>query len=215
MLKNLKDIALPTFSTPIISAPDAVETRLYDLYVTRNQIKVIGHTARAYADDASPAMPLNAAGMLSYLHGVGALREQLVGPNYVTDRTCGIESVVSRDRTFRIGFQNVDKACAVMEPIPRTEKGNGAEILSGPSLFEHVGIEPGPLTAVKSDGILTYYVMVGLDGSIELSCPVIERGKYISWKERIFIFSPDGDWEAEVDVEPVDDFDISVSFKEQ
>lgn len=216
MQKNLKDTALPTFSTPIVSAPEAVEARLADLYVDRIQIVTVGNTARAYADDASPAMPLNAAGMLSYLHGVGALREQLVGANFILDRTCGVESVLSRDRTVRIGFQNVDKACAAMPPMPRSEKGSGAESLSCATLFEHFGVEPGPLTGVKPDGVITYYVMVGLDGSIELSCPIIEKGKYVAWSERIFIFSPDAEWEAEpvTDSEPLEDFPIDVSFKE-
>lgn len=207
---------MPTFSTPIVSATDAVEVRLAELYTTREKIITVGRTARAYADDASPAMPLNAGGLLSYLHGVGALREQHVGSDYVLDRACGIESVVSRDGAVRIGFQNVDKCCAEMPPIPRSEKGSGAETLSSPTLFEHFGLETGPLSAIKPDGILTYYVMVGLDGSIELSCPVIEKGKFVGWVERIFIDSPEGEWEAapQTDNDPVNNFDISVSFRE-
>lgn len=207
---------MPVFTTSMIISPDAVNTRLAELFVDQAQIIAVGQTARAYADDASPYMPLNAAGMLSYLHGVGALRERLVGEHFVLDRACGIESVVSRDRTVRIGFQNVDKCCVEMAPLPRSEKGSGAEALSGPSLFEHAGIDSGPLTGVRPDGILTYYVMVGLDGSIELSCPVIEKGRYIAWIERIFIYAPHTDWDATLqdDEGPLEDFDVSVSFKE-
>ena len=216
MERILKEMILPTFNTSMITTPDAVDARLSELCLERAQIITVGKTARTYADDASPSMPLNAAGMLSYLHGVGALREQLVGEHYVLDRACGIESVVSRDRIVRIGFQNVDKCCVEMAPLPRTEKGSGAEALSGRDLFEYAGIESGPLTGVKLDGILTYYVMVGLDGSIELSCPVIEKGKYVAWVERIFVYSPDADWDTapQVNGGPVDDFDFSVSFKE-
>lgn len=209
---------MPNFTISIVSGPEAVEARLADLFTTRDKILAVGRTARSYADDASPAMPANAAGLLSYLHGVGALREEHVGPNFILDRACGIESVVSRDRSIRIGFQNVDKCCAEMHPLPRSEKGSGAETLSSPSLFEHFGLEAGPLTALKPDGVLTYYVMVGLDGSIELSCPIIEKGKYVGWVERIFIDWPDGDWAAvpqpETDNDPIKDFDISISFKE-
>ena len=216
MLEILKEAVLPVFTTSMVTTPEAVDARLAELFVDITQIIAVGQTARAYADDASPSMPLNAAGMLSYIHGVGALREQLVGKHFVLDRACGIESVVSRDRTVRIGFQNVDKCCVEMAPLPRTEKGSGAEALSGPNLFEHAGIESGPLTGVKPDGILTYYVMVGVDGSIELSCPVIEKGKYVAWVERIFVYSPDADWDTapQVDEGPVEDFDVSVSFKE-
>lgn len=192
-----------------------VENRLEDFGFARQQIMSIGHTARAYADDASPSMPLNAAGMLSYIHGVGELRQQLVGSDYLLDRACGVESVVRRDRSVRIAFQNVDKSCADMPPLPRSEKGSGAAALSSPTLFEHAGVETGPLTGVH-DGVRTYYVMVGLDGSVELSCPVIEKGKYVDWIERIYIYSPDGDWEAtpDTDTGPVEDFEIHVSFKD-
>jgi len=103
-----------------------------------------------------------------------------------------------------------------MPPLPRSEKGSGAASLSSPTLFEHSGVEAGPLTGVKEDGIVTYYVMVGLDGSIELSCPIIGKGKYIDWHERIFIHSPDGEWLAQPEAEssPIEDFDINVSFKD-
>lgn len=206
---------MPTFNTVIVSTLVDVETRLEDFGVTRQQILAIGHTARAYADDASPSMPLNAAGMLSYIHGVGELRQQLVGTDYIPDRACGVEAVVRRDKSVRIAFQNVDKSCADMAPLPRTDKGNGAAALSSPSLFEHVGMEVGPLTGVH-DGVRTYYVMVGLDGSVELSCPMIEKGKYVDWIERIYIYSPDGNWEAEplTETGPIEDFDINVSLKD-
>lgn len=206
---------MPSFKTVIVSTVVEVETRLADFALTREQIAAIGKTARAYADDASPSMPLNAAGMLSYIHGVGELRQQLVGSEYVPDRACGIESVVRKDRSVRIAFQNVDKCCADMPPIPRTEKGSGAAALSSPTLFEHDGVEAGPLTGVH-DGVRTYYVMVGLDGSVELSCPVIEKGKYVAWPERIYIHSPHGEWEAvpETDNGPIEDFEIDVSFKD-
>ena len=206
---------MPSFNTVIVSTLVEVETRLSDFALSREQIVAIGQTARAYADDASPSMPLNAAGMLSYIHGVGELRQQLVGTEYIPDRACGIESVVRRDRSVRIAFQNVDKCCADMPPIPRNEKGSGAASLSCATLFQHAGIEAGPLTGVH-DGVRTYYVMVGLDGSVELSCPVIEKGKYVAWPERIYIYSPDGEWEAKPDAEngPIEDFDIVVSFKD-
>lgn len=146
---------MPTFNTVIVCKLVDVENCLEDFGCTRQQIMAIGHTARAYADDASPSMPQNAAGMLSYIHGVGELRQQLVGSDYLPDRACGVESVVRRDRSVRIAFQNVDKSCADMPPLPRSEKGSGAAALSSPTLFEHAGVEAGPLTGVH-DGIRTY-----------------------------------------------------------
>lgn len=206
---------MTVFKTAVISAPEEVETRLADFGIIREQIAEIGKVARSYADDASPSMPLNAAGMLAYIYGVGELRQQLVGAEYIRDRTCGIEAVIRKDGSVRIGFQNVDVCCTDMPPIPRSEKGSGAEALSSPTLFQHAGVEPGPLTPVR-DGVRTYYVMVGQNGSIELSCPVIEKGQYVAWPERIYISAPDADWEVALDRDngPVEDFEINVSFKD-
>ena len=208
---------MPRFNPVVVSEPHEIETRLSDFGLVREQLLEIGRIARTYADDAGPTMPLNAAGMLAYIYGVNEVRCQLVGFGYLIDRTCGIEGVISNDRTIRIGFQNVDKCCVDMPPVPRSEKGGGAASLSSPNLFEYAGIEPGPVSGEKTDGVLTYYVMVGADGSVELSCPIIEKGKYASWHERIFVYSPDGDWDTlpSTDSGPIEEFDISVSFKEQ
>ena len=59
-------------------------------------------------------------------------------------------------------------------------------------------------------------MIVGEDGSVELSHPVIFDGTYRHFHERIFVFRPSGTWESEIDPEtgPIEDFDVEVSFKE-
>lgn len=205
------------FNTAVVSASNDIEARLADFGLVRGQLIEIGKTARLHANDASHSMPANAAGLLSYIHGVGELRQQLVGREYASNRTCGVEAVIRRDYSLRIGFQNVDKCCVDMPPIPRSEKGNGAAGLSATSLFEYAGVEEGPLKGIVRDEIRTYYVMVGLDGSVELSCPAIENGKYVNWYERIFIYSPNGEWDVKQDTEEdtIEDFEINISFKEE
>jgi len=119
---------------------------------------------------------------------------------------------------MRVAYQNVDRACDPhLAPNPRSAKGGGAESICGPTLFEHAGIEPGPLVEMQDDSFSTYYVMVGEDGSIELSHPIIKNGCYARFNERIFIYSPNRDWESKIDLEtsPVEDFEIPISFKEQ
>ena len=64
MLEIFKETKLPTFTTSMVTAPDAVASRLAELFVELPQVITIGQTARSYADDAGPHMPLNAAGML-------------------------------------------------------------------------------------------------------------------------------------------------------
>ena len=195
-----------------------VRRRLEDFGLTASQITAIATVARSFAEDASPLMPLNAPGTLAYIYGVQELRHQLVDENWEVDRTCGIEAVINRKVGVRIGYQNVDRACdRHFPPNPRSTKGNAAENICGPNLFEHAGVEPGPLSNVKQDGTKTYYVMVGDDESVELSHPIIKNGSYTQFVERIFIGRPTEDWEEEIDPEtgPIDNFDVAVSFKDE
>ncbi len=162
-------------------------------------------------------MPANAPGTLAYIYGVNELRQQLLDENWKVDRTCGIEAVVNRTLGLRISYQNVDQACdAHFPPTPRSAKGSASESLCGPNLFERAGIEPGPLTGVSSDGLPSFYAMVGEDGSVELSQPIIANGSFKHSAERIFISGPSDDWLEEIDPEtgPIDDFAISVRFKD-
>lgn len=208
---------MPSFSTAIVEGERAVADRLSDFGLVPDQILAVGLAARTRADDASPLMPINAPGTLAYIYGVLELRQQLLDGVWAADRTCGIEAVVNRDLKMRVGFQNVDQACDPnFPPSPRSAKGSAAESLCGPTLFEYAGIDAGPLTGVKADGIPTYYIMVGENGSVELSHPVIMNGSYSHFHERIFIFSPNDDWVDEInpDTDPLDEFDIEVRFKD-
>lgn len=208
---------MPSFATAIVQGEPNVVARLLDFGLVAEQLLAVGKVARAWADDASPLMPINAPGTLAYIYGVRELRQQLLDGCWVVDRTSGVESVINRERRIRIAFQNVDRSCdTFLPPNPRSAKGTAAENLCGPSLFEYAGVETGPLTAVLQDGTPTYYLMVGEDGSVELSQPVISNGSYASFHERIFITPPDTDWVDEIDSEtgPLDDFDIQIRFKD-
>lgn len=207
---------MPAFATVIIKGEAQVKDRLADLGLVPEQLLAVARTARTWADDASPLMPVNAPGTLAYIYGVMELRQQVLDGSFTVDRTCGIEAVINRDRRLRVAFQNVDRACDPnFPPNPRSSKGTASEHLCGPTLFEHVGVETGPLTGVLSDGVPTYYVMVGEDGSVELSHPVIRNGSYVQFHERILISAQDGDWAEAIDPDtgPIDDFDIPVRFK--
>ncbi len=209
---------MPAFATAIVEGERAVADRLNDFGLVAEQILAVGIAARAWAGDASPLMPINAPGTLAYIYGVMELRQQVLDGVWATDRTCGIEAVVNRDLQMRIGFQNVDRACDPgFPPTPRSAKGSASESLCGPTLFELAGVDAGPLTGVKADGVPTYYVMVGEDGSVELSHPVIGNGSYKHFHERIFIVSTNRDWAEEInpDTSPLDDFDIEIRFKDR
>lgn len=206
---------MPSFSTNVVDDEAGVDRRLRDFGFNRDQFIAIADVAKKWVDDASPLMPLNAPGLLAYIHGVAELRQQLLDDEWIVDRAFGIEGVVNERLGMRIAFQNVDRACdPIWKPRPRTAKGNGAESISGPTLFEHFGIEPGPVGFVKADGLATYYVMVGEDGGVELSCPVVENGLFTNFAERVFIRGAGSDWDESIDVQvSTEDFDVPVSFK--
>jgi hypothetical protein len=171
-------------------------------------------------------MPVNAPGTLAYIHGVQALRVHLLDGQWELDRALGIEAVINRERGVRIAYQNVDKACdPVFKPVPRSAKGPSSEKLCTHPLFEHYGmvLETDQERVPESDicdllegDIVTYFVMVGEDGSVELSSPVIEGRRYAKFRERIFIDDPDGDWDSEIELdgEPINDFDVQVTLKD-
>lgn len=207
---------MPHFATAIISDEIQVDERLFDFGLVRDQLIAIADVARRWALDASPLMPLNAPGTLAYIHGVSELRDQLLDGTWAVDRVSGVEAVVNRSLDLRIGYQNVDRACdPVFAPMPRSAKGAAAELMNGPTLFEHFGIEAGPLTGVAEDGLTTFYVMVGEDGSVELSQPVISGGVFKAFVERIFIRGTGPDWGVEIDTDtsPVEDFEIPVRLR--
>lgn len=207
---------MSVFTTQVQETEREVDSRLADFGLNRGQIIAVADAARTWASDASPLMPLNAPGTLAYIFGVQALREQLIGIEWKVDRTQNIESVVNRELGLRIGYQNVDRACdRVFLPMPRSAKGTAAEGMSGPTLFDYQGLSIGPLTGVLNDGIPTYYVMVGEDGSVELSHPVIRDGLFKEFHERIFVRGIGEEWPEELDGDtgPIVDFDIPVSLK--
>jgi hypothetical protein len=217
---------MPSFRTAVIDHPLEVERRLADFGLTMAQILAIRDAARGACDDASPLMPLNAPGTLGYIYGVEALRGQVLSKDWAIDRTLGVEAVVNRKLGFRIGYQNVDRACDLtFKPLPRSAKGIGTARMCSFPLFEHYGmildtdqerLPPDNLEDPLGDQITTYFVMVGEDGSVELSSPIIADRRYAGFRERIFIDDPDEDWETrlEPDVDPADDFDVQVNFKD-
>jgi len=215
------------FRTAILENPMDAQRRLADFGLTVEQVLAIRDSARAAAEDASPLMPLNAPGTLAYIHGVGALRGQVLDDEWTVDRTLGVEAVINRLLGIRLGYQNVDRACdAIFPPMPRSAKGNGVAQLCALPLFDHfnVALESDadrlPDVDVRDplgDQVRTYFVMVGEDGSVELSCPVIGNKRYAGFIERIFVDRSDSEWELSVDPNtgPIDDFDVPVTFKDK
>lgn len=217
---------MAVFRTAIIDTPSETKRRLGDFGLIPEQVLAIRDAARAASDDASPLMPLNAPGTLAYIYGVAALREKLLDGEWQVDRMLGIEAVINHRLGIRIGYQNVDQACdPIFKPMPRSAKGPGAEQMCSLPLFDHYGITLGSerdrlprneSRTVPHDFATTYFVMVGEDGSVELSSPIIDNQRYAEFRERIFVDRPGDDWDTQIDsaTDPIDDFDVNVTLKD-
>jgi hypothetical protein len=225
--RKLNEADMADNGNQIIGDPMDVERRLADFGLTTGQVLAVRDSARAAFEDASPLMPLNAPGTLAYIYGVNALRGQILDGEWTIDRTLGVEAVINHRLGVRIGYQNVDRACdMVFRPMPRSAKGPSSERMCAAPLFDYYGMSldsdqdrlpKDGITDPHGDQIVTYFVMVGEDGSVELSCPVIANQRYTGFRERIFVYRGDDDWERSIEPEvgPVDDFEVTVTLKDE
>lgn len=220
----LNEAIVMVFSTTVIERPQDVDQRLSDFGLVRGQILAIRDAARAASDDASPLAPVNAPGTLAYISGVQALREQILGPGWVMARSLGIEAVINESIGIRLCYQNVDRACDdFFKPMPRSGKGAASASLCCLPLFEHFGVTlPDDADRLKEyegfdpskDHLTTYFVMVGEDGNVELSSPVIEGQRFSKFRERIFVDRLEVDVDGVSEYEAAGDFEFDVTMKE-
>lgn len=192
--------------------PWQVDRRLAELQLgTAEDLLRVARIAVGAGADATPFHPANAAGTLSYHHGTWALRNEFVGEKWKVDRPYGLEAISNEEIRVRVVFQNVDLACNDdQKPQPRSTKGSGAERASAPSLF---GTLP-EYAPVSTDKWQLFFLMVDADGAAELTRPVIKRGRFTHWIERLYLSRPDDAPSRKPmsldDDDVVDDFDPEV-----
>jgi hypothetical protein len=112
------------------------------------------------------------------------MRNEFVGPIWAIERPDGVEAISNEARKLKIVFANVDVACNEnQKPSPRSRKGGGAERVCMGNLFGTL-----PSFAPKQEaGWRIYYLLVDENGAAELTCPIVKRGKFKSFIERIFL----------------------------
>lgn len=200
--------------TLVFRDPWDVDRRLIELGLHKAGLLKAVAVSRTERNNVTPFHPANAAGTFSYHHGVAAIRSEFVGDAWMVDRSDGIEAIWNQASGLKVSFCNVDQACGVDHPRPRSDKGAGAERASGGSLFEHFGLGPQPQFAPRptGDGAL-YYLMVDQNGAAELTRPVIKNRTFTAAVERLFLLP--GDEPGDV-ILPLDDGnDIADGFDPQ
>jgi hypothetical protein len=176
---------MPWIETRVLKELSDVDRRLNELGLDRVGLLSARDVALNEAANATPNHCANASGTFAYQHGTWALRHQFVGSDWKVDRTDGVEAIVNRELRVRVAFQNVDRACDdENSPIPRSEKGAGAERLcEGNGLFDNL-----PRYArAPVEKFATFYLMVTAAGACELSRPVISNGTFSAFVERVYL----------------------------
>lgn len=199
-----------------------VDPKLSLFGVTKQELITVALKAIAAKNDATPIDATNAAGILSYLFGLRAIRMLLLPKGgWEVDRTSGIEATFSRALNIKIVFQNVDVACASQEPKAISRKGPGTKkLLENRSgyLWNYMEKED----EARENKNIWFLCVSSKDGEIraELSLPCsIEDQQFGSFRERIFILTKN-DWDP-LDDDSLDfdgdeqDFDITVTKKQQ
>jgi hypothetical protein len=176
--------------THVYREPFEIERRLKELHLTLKGLLKVRGVAIGASAEATEFHPRNAPGLLAYLHGTWALRDEFVHKGWKQDSTDGVESIRYDSARIKVIFANVDMACDdVFPPKPRSEKGAGAERACSGNLF---GILP--IYAPRhGDDWATYYLMLDAEGGVELSRPVIKDKTFSAYVERIYLAPPGSD----------------------
>ena len=171
-----------------------IVNRLSNLGLTRQELIRVVSKAVAARNDAVDMDPLNAPGLLAYIYGTRALREELCLKGWIKDRTNNVEFTVNPLTGVKLIYQNVDSASKVSyTPRPLSKKGSATSQmvndrqLSLPFMEEPELAECNPL-------IWFLCVSVSDSGKVraELSCPaMINDGQFAQFYERIFIITDD------------------------
>ena len=199
---------------------DEIEVRvgLDRLDLNKNQLVQAADAAYLARINTVPNHALNAAGTYSYHEGIRKLRDVLVGDSWCVSRDKNVEYVENKSIMVRLAFCNVVHAASLIhDPEPVSPRRSATEAachanshqLSLPNFPEVTG-------SVSVDAEWkTYYLMVGVDGTAELSLPLLcDSGNFSELVERIFLITeddldkepalqelPDDDQEPDIDIE--------------
>jgi hypothetical protein len=194
-----------------------IDSRLFNLLaVTRSEFFRIVFAAVSARADFQPHQPANAAGLLSYIHGTGALRDVFCPKGWELNRSGNIESVYNSASGIKIIFQNVDIACDP-DHDPQAISGKGpaarkAVELGQEEMFPELEDMP---ERKEANAFVWYFCVNAVEATAELSRPksIVDR-QFKGFHERIFIVRP-GEW-ADIDVsdleeEPSPEIEVSVT----
>lgn len=202
----------------IVSKDQDIDQALEAIGLTRDIVQKVALAAAAARADTLVIDPTNAAGTLAYIHGIRAIRMNLLRlSGWRISRAGNIEATVNDESGIQVCFQNVDSACdARKTPRAISDKGAAARglVAAGQGeLFPGAGNEKRP--RVFGGTPTVWLICVAVDGfsvRAEVSCPTSFEGNHFEdFHKRIFVLdqklaptirrvdSPDDDFD-EMDV---------------
>lgn len=193
-----------------------VDTKLYQLGLSSDELTEIALIAAAAKNEAVPIEPINAPGIFSYIAGTGAIRSTLIQKGWVLSRENNIEATLNQSLNVKIVFQNVDQACGEAFPQPISKKGPATKkLVESNSLYLFPEMEK-EFQAAKNT--TTWFFCVSIVGDkirAELSCPYSLDRNQFSFHQRIFIITDDMELNTLDNNDDciIDDFDITVTKK--
>lgn len=206
----------------VLSEPVEVDARLHDFGFTKDDIRRICEGALHGRSLASGLQPKTAEGQLKYIFGVEGLRETALASasvSYEVFSKSNIEGVLDAKNGRKIMFQNVDQACGLGDPQPKSRIGVGKERFiadsRSPRLFPEMDEDDRRREATEAalDKAECWYVMMSISENGSVCCELshveaVTDEKFSGFYERIKVFGY-GEFESPVStkMEGPDDYD--------
>lgn len=203
--------------TIVVDDPTEVEAAVAKMGLNYTNLMDARNEVFTQLSDQSPLEALSASGQRAYLSGVYVLRKGHIPYGWVVNRQDNVETIINSDKTLKVGYQTVNRACVkALSPQPRSRKGAASERQCQPNLFDHNDVSLPSFVKTTPQRTAFYYLMVDETGAAELSRPIVKNGLYVGFVERIFLGKSEEEPDLTYDIgaiieEPLDGFEVAIS----
>ncbi len=206
-------------SSPVIVTEEAeVGEALGSLGLTIEIVRRVAIAAASARAESLPVDPAGAAGQLSYIHGVRAMRLDLLSIGWDESRAGNVESMVNHLIGVQVCFQNVDRACKPSPPLAISEKGPASRRLVNSGQLELFASSSEASSYLRGRNPAVWYICVSVDAHgvfAEVSCPrPFDGNQFDGFVKRLFVVSESLEPKPASRSDDDDlDFDVAVSKK--
>lgn len=206
-------------SSPVIVTEEAeVGEALASLGLTVEIVRRVAIAAASARAESLPVDPAGAPGQLSYIHGVRAMRLDLLSIiGWEESRAGNVESMVNHLIGVQVCFQNVDRACKISPPLAISGKGSASRRLVNSGQLE-LFASSSEASYLRGRNPAVWYICVSVDVHgvfAEVSCPrPFDGNQFDGFVKRLFVVSESLEPKPASRSDDDDlDFDVTVSKK--